>query len=86
MSEPTIQLWEGGAKHKVSDMPGWHQHPECRTGPSGKPLAHMHGLSKQPPHTHLPVQTWGEAVPLTGGLDANPSSAVPANDPSQASS
>lgn len=62
-SEPTIQLFEGGTKHKVSDMPGWHTHPECLSD-SGKPLAHLHGLSKQTPHTHLPVKAWGEAIPL----------------------
>lgn len=60
--EPTIQLFEGGAKHKVTDLPGWHLHPEC-VEENGKPLSHLHGLSKQPPHTHLPVQSWGPAVP-----------------------
>lgn len=58
MSEPTVQLFEGGAKHKVTDMPGWHEHPEFDG------LRHLHGLSKQPPHTHEPVKSWGPAVPL----------------------
>lgn len=62
MSEPTIQLWEGGAKHKVTDLPGWHEHPECLH--NGKPLAHLHGLNKPEPHTHEPTVSWGPAAPL----------------------
>lgn len=78
MSEPTVQLWEGGTEHKVSDMPGWHEHPECLHN-NGKPLRHLHGLSKQPPHTHDPVKAWGEAVPLTGGSEPEPTSATTDN-------
>lgn len=63
MSEPTVQLWEGGAKHKVTDLPGWHEHPECPDD-EGRPLRHMHGLSAQPPHTHEPKRSWGPSVPV----------------------
>lgn len=59
----TVQLFEGGAKHRIEDMPGYHTHPECLSD-SGKPLSHLHGLSQQPPHTHEPVKSWGPAVPL----------------------
>ncbi|MCU1591578.1 MAG: hypothetical protein JWP11_2834 [Frankiales bacterium] len=65
MSEPTVQLWEGAQPIEVSALPGWHEHPEC-VFDNGKPLAHMHSLSKQPPHTHRPVKAWGDAVPPTG--------------------
>lgn len=65
MSEPTVTFFadedgEGGVTVPVTALPGWHTHPECGG------LAHLHGMSEQPPHTHKPTQAWGPAVPTDG--------------------
>lgn len=65
--EPTITFFpddeEAGVTVPVTALPGWHEHPEC-VGDDGHVLRHLHGTREQPTHTHLPVQTWGAAVPV----------------------
>lgn len=70
-SAPTVTFFEdddgeGGVDIPVDALPGWHEHPECPHGNEGKPLRHFHGglYAPLPPHTHLPVVAYGEAVPL----------------------
>ena len=62
MTEPTVGF-EGEEGVPVTQLAGWHEHPECPDS-KGRPLAHMHGMGKQEPHTHLLVSTWGPKLPL----------------------
>lgn len=80
MTEPTIQLWEGGAKHKVSDllrarltpvMP----HQNCCECCEWCGDGHPNGCR------------WGHpTMVLTGGSDANSPSATTGNDHSGSAS
>ena len=63
-SEPTFG-YEGEEGVPVTQLPNWHEHSECVYADGRGVLTHGHGSPwhEPEPHTHLPIEAWGQAVP-----------------------
>ena len=58
--QAAVERYKRGEAVFVTELPSYHTHPECGG------LQHSHGDSRvdPEPHTHLPVEAWGDPVPL----------------------